>query len=82
VSLVKFLQTEIEYLLHKPFGDTNLAVQAAKFDRDGSPPRTCSEIVRSDENDIHLSWSGFLDSRSCPAETPSLGPGAGTARLA
>src|SRR5438874_10384469 len=38
VPLVRFLQKEIEYLLHKPFADAGMAVKAATFTREGSPP--------------------------------------------
>jgi hypothetical protein len=61
VPLVRFLQREIEYLLHKPFGDTNLPVLVATFEREGTPPGRCSEIVRSDNEEIRLSWSSFLE---------------------
>lgn len=61
VSLVRFLQKEIECLLYKPFGDTNLPVIAATFAREGTPPTQCSEIVRTDKDDIRLSWSHFLE---------------------
>jgi hypothetical protein len=61
IPLVRFLQKEIEYLLHKPFGDLNLPVIAATFERAGTPPTACSEIVRADKDDIRLNWSGFLE---------------------
>src|SRR5436190_4654719 len=38
VSLARFLQKEIEYLLYKPFGDSSIAVTAATFSREGTPP--------------------------------------------
>jgi hypothetical protein len=61
VPLVRFLQREIECLLYKPFSDTNLPVIAATFDRDGTPSRTCAEIVRTDREDLRMSWSEFLE---------------------
>lgn len=61
VPVARFLQTEIEYLLHKPFGDTSLPVIAATFDREGTPPDTCSERVHADKDEIRLSWSAFLE---------------------
>jgi hypothetical protein len=61
VPLVRFLQKEIEYLLYKPFGDTNTPVRTATFDREGTPPGRCSEIVRTDDGEIRLSWSEFLE---------------------
>jgi hypothetical protein len=61
VPLVRFLQKEIEVLLHKPFGDLNLSVTAATFEREGTPPGACSEIVHANKDDIRLSWSGFME---------------------
>jgi hypothetical protein len=61
VPLARFLQKEIEYLLYKPFGDASLPVVTAKFERVGTPPGACSEVVRSDQDDIRLSWSEFLE---------------------
>jgi len=60
VPLVRFLQKEIEYLLHKPFADAGIAVQAATFVREGSPPGVCEEALRSDTDEVRLSWSDFL----------------------
>jgi hypothetical protein len=61
VSLVRFLQREIEYLLHQPFSDASLPVLAATFVREGTPPGGCNEIVRSGGDEIRLSWSEFLE---------------------
>lgn len=61
VPLARYLQAEIEYLLHKPFGDTNLPVVAATFDREGTPPGPCHEVVGCEQGEIRLSWSGFLE---------------------
>jgi len=61
VSLVRFLQKEIEYLLYKPFGDTNLPVLPATFERESTPPDTCHEIVHAGKEDLRLSWSAFLE---------------------
>jgi hypothetical protein len=59
--LVRFLQKEIEYLLYKPFGDLNLPVHAATFERAAVPPGPCGEIVRAGKEEIRLSWSDFLE---------------------
>ena len=61
VPLVRFLQTEIERFLYPPFSDTSLPVLAATFSREGTPPGTCSEVVRSGGEDIRLGWSDFLE---------------------
>jgi hypothetical protein len=60
VPLARFLQREIEYLLYKPFGDIGIAVNAATFVREGTPPGVCVEALRSDTEGIRLSWSDFL----------------------
>jgi hypothetical protein len=59
-ALARFLQKEIEYLLHKPFGDVNIPVGAAAFTREGTPPGVCGEVLRSEKEEIRLSWSDFL----------------------
>ncbi|MBY0525161.1 MAG: hypothetical protein K2R98_17275 [Gemmataceae bacterium] len=61
VPLARFLQTDIEYLLYKPFGDVTLPVVAATFEREGTPPGACSEVVRVSKEEIRLSWSEFLE---------------------
>jgi hypothetical protein len=61
VPLVRFLQTQIECLLYKPFSPTDLPVVAATFERAGTPPGTSSELVRAEKEDIRLSWSNFLE---------------------
>src|ERR1051325_9855851 len=60
VALARFLQKEIEVLLYKPFGDVSLPVKAAVFSREGTPPGVCAEILRTDADEIRLSWSDFL----------------------
>src|SRR5437660_1023383 len=60
VPVARYLQKEIEYLLHKPFGDVSAPVKAAIFAREGTPPGVCSEVVRTDTEEIRLSWSDFL----------------------
>jgi hypothetical protein len=59
-AVARFLQKEIEYLLYKPFGDAGIAVTAATFSRLGTPPGTCDEIIRTDKDEIRLTWSDFL----------------------
>jgi hypothetical protein len=58
--LARFLQKEIEYLLHKPFADLATAVTAAAFSRDGTPPGMCREITRAGQDEIVLEWDDFL----------------------
>src|SRR5436190_263980 len=60
VPLARFLQKEIEYLLHKPFGDASVPVLAATFAREGTPPDVCAEVIRADKEEVRMSWSDFL----------------------
>ena len=60
VDLARFLQKEIEYLLYKPFADAATAVSAATFAREGAPPSACSEVLRTNSEEIRLTWSDFL----------------------
>ncbi len=59
-GVARFLQKEIEYLLYKPFGDVSVPVTAATFAREGTPPGECAEVLRTDKDEIRLSWSDFL----------------------
>ena len=61
VDLARFLQEEIECLLHEPFADTSVPVTNASFDRGGTPPGECSEIARTSDGEVHMLWSSFLD---------------------
>ncbi len=58
--VARFLQKEIEYLLYKPFGDTSVPVIAAAFSREGTPNSPCQEILRTDKEEIRLTWSDFI----------------------
>lgn len=60
VAVARFLQKEIEYLLYKAFGDASITVIPATFAREGTPSDDCAEIVRTDKEEIRLSWSDFL----------------------
>ena len=58
--LARFLQKEIEYLLHKPFADVSIPVTSATFTREGTPPGICAEVLRAGADEIRLSWSDFV----------------------
>jgi hypothetical protein len=60
VPLARFLQKEIEYLLHKPFGDVGMPVTTAAFTREGTPPGDCFEVVQADKEEVRMRWSNFL----------------------
>lgn len=59
--LARFLQKEIEVLLHKPFGDLEVPVVPATFERQGTPPAECAELVRAGKEELRLTWSSFLE---------------------
>lgn len=58
--VARYLQKEIEYLLYKSFGDTSIPVVKASFLREGTPPGVCSEIIRTDKDELRLTWSDFI----------------------
>ena len=60
-AMTRFLQSEIEQLLYKAFGDPALPVTAATFERDGLPPGACGEVVRAGRDEIRLTWSEFIE---------------------
>lgn len=59
--LVRYLQTEIESVLYKPFANLSLPIQRATFRRTGSPPNACEEVVEFEEGDVRLTWNEFLE---------------------
>jgi hypothetical protein len=60
VAMARFLQREIEYLLHKPFGDTNIPVIDAAFHREGDPRAYAAEGIESVTDSIRLVWYDFI----------------------
>jgi len=61
VALARFLQRQVEYLLHKPFGDTGIPVLDATFVREGDPRSYAAEQVESQTDSIRLVWYDFLE---------------------
>ena len=60
-ELARFLQQNVECFLHEPFGDTQLPLTPATFQREGSPPSPASESVTWSEGSVQLTWSKFGD---------------------
>ncbi len=60
VTLSRFLQRQIEYLLHKPFGSTDIPVIDATFNRQGDPRSYAAEQIDSQHESIRLVWYDFL----------------------
>jgi hypothetical protein len=55
-GVARFLQRNIEVLLHKPFADDSLPVIDATFERDGDSLSTVHERVDSSEDEIILTY--------------------------
>jgi hypothetical protein len=55
-GLVRYLQSTIETLLHKPFAEESLPVIDARFERSGSSLSTVGERVVSRKDEIILTW--------------------------
>jgi hypothetical protein len=60
-SMTRWLQEEIERLLYAPFADTALPVSSARFGKDGDTRTAWTETVRSDGDDLSLTWSDFIE---------------------
>ena len=60
-AMTRWLQGEIESLLYPPFADTALPVISATFDREGDTRTAWTETVRSDGDDLSLTWSDFAE---------------------
>ncbi|MCI0528282.1 MAG: hypothetical protein L0Y56_12655 [Nitrospira sp.] len=68
VALARYLQRQIEYLLHKPFGDTEIPVIDAAFYREGDPRSCAAERVESESDSIRLVWYDFIIAFNFSAE--------------
>jgi hypothetical protein len=55
-GVARFLQRNIEALLHKPFADESLPILDARFERAGNSLGTVEERVVSREGEIILAW--------------------------
>ncbi len=60
-AMTRWLQGEIESLLYAPFADTALSVTSAMFGREGDSQTAWTETVRSDGDEIALTWSDFTE---------------------
>lgn len=61
IALARWLQDEIESLLHPPFADLNAQIIDAEFAKKGDPNSFWTETVISDEEDIAMSWYDFME---------------------
>jgi hypothetical protein len=68
VALARYLQRQIEYLLHKPFGDIHIPVIDAIFTREGDPRSYAAEQIESSADSIRLVWYDFITPFNFSAE--------------
>jgi hypothetical protein len=59
IALARWLQGEIESMLHQPFADLHLPVTEAVFSKSGDGQAFWTETVESDEEMILLTWYDF-----------------------
>ncbi|MBM3924907.1 MAG: hypothetical protein FJ320_02815 [SAR202 cluster bacterium] len=56
INMTRWLQGEIEKYLHAPFGDQNVPVVDAEFDKSGDLRSYWTESIYSSEGEIHMTW--------------------------
>ena len=61
IALARWLQDEIESLLHPPFADLNIQIIDAEFAKKGDASSFWTETIISDEDDIAMSWYDFME---------------------
>jgi hypothetical protein len=61
VTVARWLQTTIETLLFPAFADESVPVIEASFERRGDARSSTSEIVRTRDEEITLTWSDFIE---------------------
>jgi len=59
IAMTRWLQEEIESLLHPPFADQALPVVEAMFSKSGDPRSFWTETVESQDDQIDLTWYDF-----------------------
>jgi hypothetical protein len=62
IAVTRWLQSTIEAVLQSPFGDVDLPVVAAEFDRWGDPRSAATERVVAHDTEILLTWHDFVES--------------------
>lgn len=69
-GLVRYLQRNIETLLHAPFGDEALPVRDAEFTRGGNALSTVEERIATHDGEVVMAWWDLL-----PAFVMKIPPG-------
>jgi hypothetical protein len=60
-AVTRWLQGEIESLLHPSFADVAVPVIPATFVREGDTRTAWTETIRSDRDDLSLTWYDFTE---------------------
>ena len=60
-AVARFLQSQIEVLLHKPFSDDSLPIIDARFERTGNSLSSIEERVVSRQDEIILTWWDLMN---------------------
>ncbi len=61
IALARWLQEEIEAMLHPPFADTSIPVVEATFERSGDVRSYVTERVLGKNVDLALTWYSFIE---------------------
>ncbi len=61
IALARWLQEEIESMLHPPFADTSIPVSEAEFQREGDVRSYITERITGDQVDLALTWYDFQE---------------------
>ena len=61
VALARWLQEEIEAMLHPPFADTSIPVIEASFERLGDVRSYVTERVTARDSDLSLTWYDIME---------------------
>ena len=61
IALTRWLQDEIESLLHPAFADQTMQVVDAEFTRKGDPSTFWTETIINDEAEIAMTWHDFME---------------------
>ena len=71
IALARWLQEDIQGMMHAPFGDTSIPIVDAEFGKSGDVQSFWTETVASDEDDLYLTWYDFGDPFVVSVETGS-----------
>jgi len=69
-AVARYLQRNVETLLHAPFGDESLPVREAEFSRGGNALSTVEERIGTHDGEIVMSWWDLM-----PAFVMKIPPG-------